>query len=109
MSFSGDMQTGFDHLAEATETADNLVITDPSGNTATVTGIVNQDVGANDPFAETTFYIKSNALSGSGLDSETPQNGWVLTWNGDPWSVQKVRDTADGTYEVRTRSPEDGV
>ena len=101
-NFATNFGPVFDRLNETfgeTVTFTHLI----TGTAETLTAIVVEDVGANDPFAERTFYFNSSDFA------ESPTNGDVITANSLPWSVQKVRENEDATYEIRCRAPEESI
>lgn len=100
--FSDDMSAAFDLLIE--QHGDSITYTHALTQTAeTLSAVTVEDVGANDPFAERTYIFQLADFA------EDPTNGDVITDGGVPWVVQKIRNTEDGTYEIRTRAPEEAV
>lgn len=70
----------------------------PSRSTTTaITILYNEMVGALDGFQNALFHVRSTV---------TIDRGGLLTYSGNSWDVVDVRDSEDGTAEVRCIRPE---
>jgi len=107
--FAEDMDSEAGLGAINAELGDPVDLRDPRTNTTyeDVPAIVVEDVGAVDPFVERTFTIRISDIEAlNPSDPPVIRNGWNVVSQGVRWTVIKIRDAEDGSYEIRTRTPE---
>lgn len=102
MSVFGDMvENAMESVLEPTH-GRSITVVHNDDSTDVVTGLQVEDVGALDPVLNRTYSIRKELFVNA-----DPDNGEQATIDGSLWHIVKIRDTDDGTYEIRFMAAEE--